>query len=124
MDHSKILNCVWATVLVMTTIGYGDIVPRTPYGRFVVFGCAMYGVIVVSLIVVTITNTLEMNSSESKSFVVLERLKIRQEMREHASHIIGLAVKLRNSDGQKKNNKIKLVTDMAFYSTEFKILRQ
>ena len=77
MDHSKILNCIWATILVMTTIGYGDIVPRTPQGRLVVFGCAMYGVIVVSLIVVTITNTLEMNDYESKSFIIIERLKIK-----------------------------------------------
>ena len=56
--------------------------------------------------------------------MIIERLKIRQEMRDHASHIIGLAIKMRYAKENEKHKKIKLLTDMAHYSTEFKILRQ
>lgn len=98
MDHSNFINCCWESILVMTTVGYGDIYPRTFLGRIVIFFCSIYGVVVVSLMVVTITNSLEMSEHEVKAFLVLERLKIKESMKTHASHLVGVVGKLQKVD--------------------------
>ena len=58
MDFSSFENSCWATVATMTTVGYGDMFPRTSLGRLIMIICSMYGVVVVSLIVVTVSNIL------------------------------------------------------------------
>jgi hypothetical protein len=58
MDYTSYINACWGTVATMTTVGYGDIYPRTTFGRGIMIFCSMYGVIVVSLMVVTVTNFL------------------------------------------------------------------
>lgn len=47
----------------MTTVGYGDLFPRTLIGRIVDTLLVIWGAFIVSLTVVLLTNTLNMDSS-------------------------------------------------------------
>ena len=47
----------------MTTVGYGDFFPRTLIGRMIDVVLVVWGTFVVSLMVVVLTNTLNMDQS-------------------------------------------------------------
>jgi len=59
----------------MTTVGYGDFYPKTNVGRAVGIICSFWGVFIVSLFVVSLTNMLEFDSPETKAYMLLFRLK-------------------------------------------------
>lgn len=72
------------------------------------FFCAMYGVVVVSVMVVAIQNTLEFSVLEAKAYVCINKLNSRKELLNDASSMISKfikASKLANSceADQKKN---------------------
>jgi voltage-gated potassium channel len=56
------LNMLWMTVITMTTVGFGDYTPKTPIGRIVGILCMSWGVLIVSVMVAVLTNTLSLNS--------------------------------------------------------------
>lgn len=58
----------------MTTVGYGDFYPRTIFGRCVDLLLVVWGTFIVSLMVVVLTNTLNMDQSEKRALIVLNRL--------------------------------------------------
>lgn len=58
----------------MTTVGYGDFVPRTTIGRAIDIVLVIWGIIIVSLMVVVLTNALSMDPNESRALIVLNRL--------------------------------------------------
>ena len=68
------MNMLWMTVIAMTTVGFGDYTPITPLGRIVGILCMSWGVLIVSVMVAVLTNTLSLNSKEKQSFVILKRL--------------------------------------------------
>lgn len=43
-------DVLWWAAVTMTTIGYGDIIPVTPLGKFVAFGTVLIGLVVMSLL--------------------------------------------------------------------------
>ena len=88
------INSMWTVVLTMTTVGYGDIYPRTTLGRLVIFFCSIFGVIVISLIVVTVQNSLEMTNVESKAYTVIKKIQLTQTMRDRAAMVIGKASRI------------------------------
>jgi hypothetical protein len=47
----------------MTTVGYGDYFPRTIFGRVIDVVLVVWGTFIVSLMVVVLTNTLNMDPS-------------------------------------------------------------
>ena len=49
-------NSIWFTVITLTTIGYGDIAPVTHLGRCVTIILALWGALLLSLLVVTVSN--------------------------------------------------------------------
>jgi potassium intermediate/small conductance calcium-activated channel subfamily N protein 2 len=61
-------NTIWNVLVTMTTVGYGDYFPKTNMGRFVGASIAVWGVFIVSLFVVTLTNMFEFDSGETKAF--------------------------------------------------------
>jgi hypothetical protein len=47
----------------MTTVGYGDFYPRTLIGRVIDIILVVWGIFIVSLMVVVLTNALNMDAS-------------------------------------------------------------
>lgn len=73
-DIEDFENAVWLTIITMTTVGYGDFFPRTSFGRIIDVILVVWGTFVVSLMVVVLTNTLNMDQSEKRALIVLNRL--------------------------------------------------
>jgi hypothetical protein len=58
----------------MSTVGYGDNFPKTLLGRFIILATAISGVLLSSLLIVSLSLYLDMLPSESKSHITLTRL--------------------------------------------------
>jgi hypothetical protein len=52
-------TALWNVIVTMTTIGYGDAFPKTYGGRIVGMLMAIWGIILQSLLITTITQVLE-----------------------------------------------------------------
>lgn len=68
---------MWNIIVTMTTVGYGDYFAKTHLGRFIIFFVCIWGVFIVSMMVITLNNTLEITTLESKAIAVLERLDLK-----------------------------------------------
>lgn len=55
---------MWNIIITMTTVGYGDYFPITDLGRFIIFIVSIWGVTIVSIMVVTLITTLSTSSLE------------------------------------------------------------
>jgi len=67
-------NALWLTIITMTTVGFGDYYPMTPIGRIIILIVVVWGIFIVSIMVVVVTNTLRMDRPEKKTLLVLNRL--------------------------------------------------
>lgn len=76
-------------------MGFGDYFPRTTGGRIVMLFCCMYGTVVLSLVVVLLTDKMEMDSHETRASIVLDKLEVHKKMKESAAWIIGGVGKMR-----------------------------
>lgn len=63
--------------MTMTTVGYGDYYAQTHLGRFVIFFVCIWGVLIVSLMVLTMNSTLLISHMECKAIAVLDRLDLK-----------------------------------------------
>lgn len=87
-------NSMWNIIITMTTVGYGDYSAKTELGRIIIFIVCIWGSLIVSLMVVTLTNTLTTNSFENKAIAVLNRLLQRQINYGYLYKIITLVTKI------------------------------
>lgn len=70
------------TLITMTTVGYGDMSAKTYMGRVISIIIAFWGVLFVSLFVVTLTNLLLFKGGEEKSFYLLKRLQDKDNLKQ------------------------------------------
>ena len=59
-------NGMWNTVIAMSTVGYGDIYPKTHLGRFCIVWACLAGQFFISLMVMAFTNTSQLSEPENK----------------------------------------------------------
>lgn len=64
-------------IVTMTTVGYGDFYPKSNATRIIGVIMAFYGVYVVSLFVITLTQYLNMDNAEDRAFELLSSLEER-----------------------------------------------
>lgn len=69
-------NCLWCIFITMSTVGYGDYSPTTIPGQLVAVAASMIGVILSSLLIVTLSSHLNMHPNEFKAHITLKRLKM------------------------------------------------
>lgn len=74
----------------MTTVGYGDYYPRTLLGRIWNIFIAIWGIFIVSMMILTLTNMLNLDTSEKKALTVLNRLETRSDLRKKAAQLIAM----------------------------------
>lgn len=67
-DYSYFVNPLWLCFVTMSTVGYGDFFPRTHLGRLVGVVVCLFGMIVVSLLVIFLQQLIEFNPKEQKYY--------------------------------------------------------
>lgn len=73
-DFDSIWNGLWLAILSMTTVGYGDLYPRTHPGRIVAVFAAISGVFVISMMVLVLTKMMDFSHGEMRVCDLMGRL--------------------------------------------------
>ena len=61
-------NSFYMTIITITTVGYGDITPISYFGRMIMMCAALVGALLISLLVLTVSNTFELTPIQTKVF--------------------------------------------------------
>ena len=96
---------MWNMCITLTSAGYGDLYPKSYYGRIVGVMIAFWGMLIISFFVVTVTNMLEFSSNEQSSYNLLVRLATKQEMKKQAVSVLSTAYAHRNIKINHPKNK-------------------
>src|SRR3990167_3384006 len=91
--YDSYINCVWWVVVTMSTIGYGDYYPKTVPGRAVAVALCIWGVIMVSLMVVSLTNYVQYDNKQKQTDFMIKKLHMREEVQDAAASLIGFTWK-------------------------------
>lgn len=101
---------MWLAAVTMTTgktfcvcipesvVGFGDYSAKSHFGRLITVLVIFWGIFLVSLMVVTLTNSMTLDPKETRAFNILYRLKSRKELQMKASSIITTCVRIRGLD--------------------------
>jgi len=90
-------NCMWNVIITLTSVGYGELYPKTFFGRIVGIIICFWGVFIVSFFVVTVSNMLNFSGSEEKAFNLLLRLFYKTELKKEAVGVLQSAFVHRNA---------------------------
>lgn len=64
-------------IITLTTVGYGDLSPKTNFGRIVGMLIAFWGMIFTSFFVVAVTNMLSFTENELNAYKLIMKLQYR-----------------------------------------------
>lgn len=64
-------------MITMGTVGYGDYYPQTYLGRAILFLASITGIIIASLLILTLSTYLSMEMPENKAHITMQRLVLR-----------------------------------------------
>lgn len=87
-DFNPVWTAIWCVFVTMTTVGYGDVYPKSYGGRILGSIMCLWGVLLVSLFVVTISDILEFDQSEKNAYILIKRLVYKEELRRTAAKLI------------------------------------
>jgi len=88
------IDAFWVTIITMMTVGYGDIYPSTHFGRVVAFISAIVGMVIVSLVIVSMSTLVEFSTEEKKAHSLIKKLAVTQNMKATARVLISGVLKL------------------------------
>ena len=79
---------LWNIVVTMTTVGYGDVFPKTNIGRLIGSFICFWGCILVSLFVVSISEALEFTSPQQNAYTLIKRMLYRDGLKKYAANAV------------------------------------
>jgi len=102
-DFDSIETSMWNIIVTMTTVGYGDTFPKSDMGRLLGIVICLWGVLLVSLFVVTISDALEFNIPQKNAFNLIHRLIFRGQLKKEAAGAILSHYKIKLYERKHKN---------------------
>jgi hypothetical protein len=93
-NFNNFFNAAWYILITMTTVGYGDFVVKTNEGRIIAMFACITGVFLISLLILTLTNFLNLSSNDLLLSKILERIELNDEQDKSAKEIVGHFLKL------------------------------
>ena len=104
-DLVYLLNCFWVIIITMVTVGYGDLYPRSHLGRGIVIIAAILGMLLTSLMIVSLGNLTEFTEQEKKAYNIIKKIQADDNALLKAGSVIGIFCKLRYEIEIKKRKK-------------------
>lgn len=74
LDFNFVANSLWLIIITMTTVGFGEGYPNTHMGRFVGVIACIIGMLLISLMVVSMTIASEFTPPEAKAFSIIKKI--------------------------------------------------
>lgn len=99
-------NAMWFVFVTMTTVGYGDLFPKTQFGRCITIMSALVGVYFVSMMMVFMTQKSLMTDKEDKAYKLITRLKYRNYNKDKHADLIHIFFQYIIVKRQKDNRDI------------------
>ena len=81
-------NAMWSMIITMTTVGYGDTYPSTHLGRIVATASCLFGTLLTSLMVLSLTLKSTLSAQELKAYSRIKRGPTQARIRAEAADII------------------------------------
>lgn len=63
VDFEQYFSSIWLVVITMSTVGFGDVVPVTHIGRFIIMMTAIWGAFVITLVLVAFGNIFSLSKN-------------------------------------------------------------
>lgn len=126
-NFDNYFNALWLTIVTMTTVGYGDMTAKSSGGRVVSMIACFSGVFFVSMVIVSITSTLSLESHEYTLLAIMKKTESMEKKKEIAGKIIAkyISIITKNSNGHNYSRIVsnyKLVKDLKALILEFNLL--
>lgn len=87
-DWRYIWNGFWCIIVTILTVGYGDYYPQTHLGRAIAVIACLWGTFLISLMVVSLTISVEFSSQEEKAYDEIKKENMYLDLRLKASTMI------------------------------------
>lgn len=115
-DYQYKINPIWQMFVTMSTVGYGDIVPTTHIGRFITGLACIWGMFLLSLLMVTLSGLISFDENESLSFKFLNLLSKKDSLENSAFNLISSWVSYHYFRRKlAKNPELKSEYDQSFF---------
>lgn len=86
-------NAIWTSFVTMLTIGYGDCFPITYLGRIISVMTGIFGFTIFSLFVIAISNSIRFKTSEYKTYLIIEKRRLKKIYANQAAKLITVFIK-------------------------------
>lgn len=70
MNYRIYENSIWNVIISIYTVGYGDLYPRTLFGKIITVIIVYFGLVMVSIIDLTMFGIVDLNSQENNVYFI------------------------------------------------------
>ena len=95
-DFSSMQNSIWNVIITFVSVGFGDIFPKTFFGRIVGISISFFGILVISFFVITVQDILNFTNNEEKAYKLITRLALKHDLKRKAVHVLSAGYYYRN----------------------------
>jgi hypothetical protein len=95
-DWTSVWNGFWCIIMTIMTVGYGDFYPQTNLGRGIAIFACLWGTFLISLMVVSLTVSVEFTSQEQKAYDEIKRVELTNNLKVKGLNLIRLAFMLKD----------------------------
>ena len=104
-DWTYVWTGFWCIIITILTVGYGDFYPRTFIGRIIAVIACLWGTFLISLMVVSLTLSVEFTNQEQKAYEELKKAQVHHELKKKALNLIRYSCLLKNFPDKREDIK-------------------